>query len=435
MKGFAPAKKLFLLGFLFCLLFYTLLGVSAYAQNTPDPPTRQTIPSNLKVEPLSDKINTAENQFGISIAKNGTVLYYYSRKDKGVYTSIYRSEKINDDWTLGTEVSELNSPYDDQSPFISSDEKTIFFSSNRDGSVEFQLNNGKIGVSRDIYISFFENGHWLPPVSVSPNINSYLIEENPFLVDSQLLFVRYPFGEPMKADIYLSQYNGQEWEAPRKLPAPVNSDYSDIAPSVSADRKLLYFASNRPGGYGGYDIYASEIKEDGTLGEAINLGAPINSEGDEAFLVGSADGNQFFFCRRKESKNHDIYVLNKTAGIAETLDKEKKLSLNSIHFEAGKHNLSQKDIPVLDEIFDYLKKHPRLKMKITGHTDLNGRQDLNLQLSQERADEVKKYLTDKGIHKNRIFTEGKGSQEPLYPTSNPDTDWYNRRTEFKILEN
>lgn len=389
---------------------------------------------HLKVTPLTGRINTQENQFGISVAQNGNTLYYYSRKGKGVYNSIYRAEKINGEWSAGIELDELNSNYDDQSPFITSGEEMILFSSNRDGSLEFRLHDGRIGVSRDIYVSFNDKGHWKKPVPISPNINTYLIEENPFLIGSQLLFVRYPFGESMKADIYMSEYNGKTWSVARKLPAPINSEYSDISPVVSADGKIIYFASNRPGGYGGYDIYASQIQEDGTFSEPVNMGTQINSEGDEAFLVGSGDAKQFFFCRRKTSQNYDIYSLAKSEDIITQLEKEKKISLNSIHFERGKYNIKRDAYPILDKIANYLLERKNIKLKVTGHTDLNGDKSLNLQLSKDRANEVKNYFVKKGIDTERIAAEGKGSTEPVYPTANPDTDFYNRRTEFEIVE-
>lgn len=390
--------------------------------------------SILRIEPLSGRINTAENQFGLSVARNGNVLYYYSRKSRGVYNSIYRSQKIDGKWSMGIEVTELNSKFDDQSPFVTANEEMIFFSSNRDGSVEFRLNDGRIGVSRDIYVSVNNNGRWATPVPISPNINTYLIEENPFLSGSQLFFVRYPFGQPMQANIYVSHYDGNIWQTPQKLPAPINSEYSDIAPVISADGKIIYFASNRPGGFGGYDIYASEINKDGSFSEPVNMGGEINTAGDEAFLVGAAEGKQFFFARRKTSQNYDIYSLTKSKDVIARLQTEKKISLNSIHFESGKYIIKEEAFPVLDKIAAFLLKQKKIRIKITGHTDVHGDAQLNLQLSKERAEQVKKYLVKKGVAGKRIETDGKGSQEPIYPTASSDTDWYNRRTEFEILE-
>lgn len=76
---------------------------------------------------------------------------------------------------------------------------------------------------------------------------------------------------------------------------PFNSkEYSVGHPSISADGKTLYFASDKPGGFGGSDLYKMAINEDGTFGEWVNLGEDFNTEGQEMFPWISADGNLFF---------------------------------------------------------------------------------------------------------------------------------------------
>ena len=73
-----------------------------------------------------------------------------------------------------------------------------------------------------------------------------------------------------------------------------SENYSVKNPSVSADGKTLYFASDMPGGYGLYDIYKAAINEDGTLGEAVNLGQKVNTEGQEMFPFISSNGTLYF---------------------------------------------------------------------------------------------------------------------------------------------
>ncbi|NQX84899.1 MAG: PD40 domain-containing protein [Flavobacteriaceae bacterium] len=78
-------------------------------------------------------------------------------------------------------------------------------------------------------------------------------------------------------------------------PLPFNSEnYSVKNPSVSADGKTLYFASDMPGGFGKFDIYKAEIFSDGTLGEAVNLGQQVNTEGQEMFPFSSSNGTIYF---------------------------------------------------------------------------------------------------------------------------------------------
>lgn len=76
---------------------------------------------------------------------------------------------------------------------------------------------------------------------------------------------------------------------------PLNSkNYSVKNPSVSTDGKTLYFASDMPNGYGGFDIYKASINEDGSLGEATNLGQKVNTEGQEMFPFISDNGTLYF---------------------------------------------------------------------------------------------------------------------------------------------
>jgi len=86
---------------------------------------------------------------------------------------------------------------------------------------------------------------------------------------------------------------GDDWDNVESL--AVNSEnYSVKNPSVSADGKTIYFASNMPGGYGNFDIYKAVINEDGTLGEPENLGQKVNTEGQEMFPYISSNNTLYF---------------------------------------------------------------------------------------------------------------------------------------------
>jgi len=86
---------------------------------------------------------------------------------------------------------------------------------------------------------------------------------------------------------------GDDWDTVESL--PLNSpNYSVKNPSISADGKTLYFSSDKPGGYGNFDIYKAAINEDGTLGEAMNLGQKVNTEAQEMFPFISSKGILYF---------------------------------------------------------------------------------------------------------------------------------------------
>ena len=86
---------------------------------------------------------------------------------------------------------------------------------------------------------------------------------------------------------------GKDWDTVEAL-ALNSENYSVKNPAVSADGKTLYFASNMPGGFGNFDIYKAAINDDGTVGEAINLGQKVNTEGQEMFPYVSSNNTLYF---------------------------------------------------------------------------------------------------------------------------------------------
>ena len=95
-------------------------------------------------------------------------------------------------------------------------------------------------------------------------------------------------------DIYMSVRQGGRWGQPRNLGAPVNSVYWESFPSLSIDGYTLYFASNRPGGYGGTDIWCCTL-EDGLWSEPRNLGPSINTRGNETAPYIHFDDKTLYF--------------------------------------------------------------------------------------------------------------------------------------------
>lgn len=114
-----------------------------------------------------------------------------------------------------------------------------------------------------------------------------------------MIFTRNNYdGQSSKGVIRLQLFSSRlvdgKWEEPKGLPFNDN-EYSVGHATISKDGKWLYFASNMPGGIGGVDIYKAEIKENGTYGEAVNLGKKVNTEGDEMFPFFHASGEMLFF--------------------------------------------------------------------------------------------------------------------------------------------
>lgn len=116
-------------------------------------------------------------------------------------------------------------------------------------------------------------------------------------------------------DLYMSRFANGQWSEPRAL--PVNDSLAwDGSPAFSRDGKTLYFASNRPGGQGGLDIYRTNMDASGRFSKPVNMGKDINTQGDEMFPYVAADGKLYF-----ASDGHpglgklDLFVASRSQGV------------------------------------------------------------------------------------------------------------------------
>lgn len=94
-------------------------------------------------------------------------------------------------------------------------------------------------------------------------------------------------------DLWQATLRDGRWQDPQ--PLPLNSADNDFDPAFSADGRWLYFFSNRAGGFGGDDLYRAQVNAEGGFGEAVNLGAGVNSPGDEWAPTPGADGAHLLF--------------------------------------------------------------------------------------------------------------------------------------------
>ncbi|MDB5230601.1 MAG: outer rane lipoprotein omp16 precursor [Chitinophagaceae bacterium] len=114
-------------------------------------------------------------------------------------------------------------------------------------------------------------------------------------------------------DIYISYNTPSGWSEPMNLGPNVNSDFWETSPSLSPDRNALYFASNRPGGYGGSDIYVCYRQSNGNFGPAKNLGPAVNTAGDEKAPFIHVDNKTLYFTSSGllGYGNSDLFIMRK----------------------------------------------------------------------------------------------------------------------------
>lgn len=191
----------------------------------------------------------------------------------------------------------VNSPAEDYLPSLTADGRRLYFTSRR--SKPGQRYNPLTGPDEDLYWTEKDpqTGEWLPAQRMPSPINSPQNEGAAFFSsDGQWAFITMcdraeGYGS---CDLYFSELKGLTWSEPKNLGPEVNSPYWESHPSLSHDRRRLYFASGRPGGMGGSDIWYTEWKN-GRWEKPINLGSPINTPGDEYSPMIAADGRTLYF--------------------------------------------------------------------------------------------------------------------------------------------
>jgi len=163
-----------------------------------------------------------------------------------------------------------------------------------DKELIFTRRNGQ----EDFYESRFENGHWTKAKPLAGNINTSQNEgaQNISQDGQWLIFTgcNFPDGRG-SCDLYISYFTPDGWSKPENMGNRINTESWESAPSLSPDKRDLYFASGRPGGYGNQDIYVSHLLPNGRWGEPENLGPEVNTIGDESAPFMHADNQTLYF--------------------------------------------------------------------------------------------------------------------------------------------
>jgi len=192
----------------------------------------------------------------------------------------------------------VNTEYNEYFPALSADGNTLVY------TIELpqRVSNPLLPVSQeDIFITkrTDNDAQWQQAKSIGANINTYNNEGAPFLsADGKILLFTSctcPDGMIKCCDIYYSYLTNNGFTNARALPAPVNTNYWESQPAFSADNKVLYFVSNRPGGFGGKDIWYCELTENGKWSEPKNAGENVNTKGDESSPFIHADNQTLYF--------------------------------------------------------------------------------------------------------------------------------------------
>ena len=192
----------------------------------------------------------------------------------------------------------INTPYSEHSPVFTADESILFFTSRRPNGHDV-LPDGQY--DEDIYYAYSDDdGNWGKAKNIGDIINTKEHDATVSIsIDGSELYL---YREDDRGSIYVSRLDeNNNWTKPEKLPDPINTKYRETHASLGADNMTLYFTSDRPGGYGGLDIYVVRRLPNGKWGIPQNLGPAINTLYDEEGPFIHPDGKTLFF----SSKGHN----------------------------------------------------------------------------------------------------------------------------------
>lgn len=186
----------------------------------------------------------------------------------------------------------INTQYVEYAPIVSFNDSMLFFTSRRPSNIGGGRDSKGL-YYEDIYFSIKDsNGNWSTAKNMGKNINTTGHDAAAGLsADGTQLVVYRSSGN---GDLYISN-NNNIWSKPKKLNKFINSADHEASASFSYDNLTLYFSSDREGGYGGIDIYESNIDEKGNWGLPENIRGKINTPYDEVTLVPLPDGQTFYF--------------------------------------------------------------------------------------------------------------------------------------------
>ncbi|MCB0401114.1 MAG: PD40 domain-containing protein [Flavobacteriales bacterium] len=189
----------------------------------------------------------------------------------------------------------INTTAEEYVPVITADESELFFTSRRSETTGGGTDLAIADYFEDIYYSKLEKGNWTQAKNMGKPVNSVLHDATVGLsLDGQKLII-YRDTKKEKGNIFMTAKKGNDWQEPEEFPEPINSKYQETSACYSPDGNSIYFVSDRPGGKGGKDIYKTTKDKEGNWGEAENLGNTINTPDDEDAVFIHPDGKTLYF--------------------------------------------------------------------------------------------------------------------------------------------
>lgn len=223
----------------------------------------------------------------------------------------YQMGHKNQDWDrifLENSGPTINSPYAEHSPVISANDSILLYTARRPeclGAVPSQH-----FYDEDLYISFKHGDVWSKGLNIGRPVNTGGHDATISLTaDGRTLYI---YRHKQDGGLYVADFDtlGRTWSDPRRVERPLNSKYYEACICVSADGTKLFFSSDRPGGYGGRDIYMVKKLTNGKWGEPTNLGETVNTPWNDDAPYFHPDGKTLYYSSDgpKSMGGWDIFV-------------------------------------------------------------------------------------------------------------------------------
>ncbi|MGB5819252.1 MAG: OmpA family protein [Saonia sp.] len=477
---------------------------------------------------FSQTINTKMHEGTFAISRDRKTIYFtrnnYLKGKKKTDSKkisnlkIYRAERIDNEWQNINELPFNGDDFSTEHPALDKDEKNLYFASDREGGLG----------SFDLYsVSINTDGSFGEPKNLGPEINTDKKEQFPFLDANNNLYFSSNGHEGFGLlDIFLAESKNGTFQKPDNIGLPVNSGYDDFSFTQLENEKKGFFSSNRPQGKGSDDIYAfteskplvivdckqsiSGILVDETTKMPIPKGEITIYDSEDVLLfnittaedasfhlnvdcsteyiikgnkTGYTSNSKTIYTTRERNKVNDgslallsLEEIEKQLQLAQQKEEEERLrqqekakemaerakkekikstiqkegaivkekektiiKTKAINFDYSMWYLRRESRERLAKVIEIMKENPGITIEIGTHTDRRGNANYNKQLSQKRANAVKKYLVENGIAKNKIVAKGYGESKPVIvcetDTSCSEEDHeLNRRCEFVIVK-
>ncbi|MEI9921478.1 MAG: OmpA family protein [Bacteroidota bacterium] len=371
------------------------------------------------------------------LSADGSALVYSAVGYNQAQVDLFVTTKVNGRWTEPKTLTSLNTPGHEVTPALGPEGRRLYFSSN--------------GIDKDVSFDIYYSDrlddtwqNWTKPVNMGPAVNS---------------IGREYFYRPASIGAFYSATKNSDGYADLKfIPSrdtveiPLTINPTEEIKVVSVDTlvridEVTYDKINAEGQtriWGKvFNSKTNQVIPGATIHFTATTIYPATASAAGAYEIKVSGVEEYSVKVEAPGYIGEFERLDLRTQILKDLEMNFKLTpleigatinLKSVLFERSKPILLQSSYDELDMVADFMKENPKVEILLSGHTDNQGRHELNMKLSRERVNIVKEYLVKKGISAGRITSKGFGGTKPIADNDAEDTRALNRRVEFTITK-